>query len=244
MIMAAGMGTRLKPWTLHHPKALVPIAGKPVLELLINRLVSFGFTKILINVHHFAEQVCEFISSKKWPVEILISDESEMLLDTGGALVHAAPMLEDAPVLIHNVDILSNCNLVDVMNSMQLDDDIILVTSGRESSRKLLFDANSMLAGWHNLSSGEYRPSGFQPDSSMTEEAFSGIYVINPKAIKNIGEYAQKEGKQKFPVMDYMLSLPGGVNIRRHSVPALRILDIGKPEALERARNFLGVNNS
>lgn len=240
MIMAAGLGTRLKPWTDLHPKALVPIDGVPALERLINRLAEHGFSKIVVNIHHFADQMREFITSLNTDVEILISDESENLLDTGGALVKAIDMFGTEPVLIHNVDIISNCDLTALKNSYHPEtDDIVLVTSDRESSRKLLFDNDENLIGWHDLRKDEYRPENFLPAAAMFEDAFSGIYIVNNKALNSIKDYGIKIKKQKFPIMDYLLSFPSSVKIKRRFESGLRLLDIGKPEALAKAKSFL-----
>ncbi|MDE5875469.1 MAG: NTP transferase domain-containing protein, partial [Muribaculaceae bacterium] len=106
MILAAGLGTRLKPWTLEHPKALVPVGGVPMLERVILKLKSSGFDQIVINIHHFGEQIIEFVESRDFGVDISISDERGRLLDTGGGILHAEGLLrvDEGPVLIHNVD--------------------------------------------------------------------------------------------------------------------------------------------
>lgn len=241
MIMAAGLGTRLKPWTLEHPKALVPVNGVPALQRLILKLKGEGFNHIVVNVHHFAYQVKDFLSANDFGVRIDISDESERLLDTGGALVRALPMLiEDQPVLVHNVDIISNAPLASMVSAhLQAGSDVTLVTNDRDSSRKLLFDSGDILKGWHNTASGEYRPAGFMPQPDMTEQAFSGIYILNAAALRDMQEYAEEIGDDKFPVMDYFLSLREGVTVRRLHCPDLRMIDIGKPEALAKASGFI-----
>ena len=111
-ILAAGLGTRLKPWTLSHPKALVPVGGVPMLERVIRRLENEGFDYIVVNVHHFASQITDFLKARAWQARIEVSDETDLLLDTGGALVHAAPLLcrDSEPFLIHNVGILSDAS--------------------------------------------------------------------------------------------------------------------------------------
>ena len=195
MIMAAGLGTRLKPWTEHHPKALVPVCGVPVLDWLISKLKNEGFDRIVVNVHHFADQVREHLSAHDYDVRIDISDETDELLDTGGALVKAAPIFlaDGGPVLVHNVDILSNQDLCGlVQKHEQVGNDITLLTSGRESSRKLIFDSDGELKGWHNNVTDEYRPAGFMSDRNMTEEAFSGIYVLGADAVKSLADYSHR----------------------------------------------------
>lgn len=236
-ILAAGLGTRLKPWTLEHPKALVPVAGVPMLERVICRLKENGFDDITVNVHHFSNQIVDFLSEHDFGVNITISDESEDLLDTGGGLLKVAP---DAPMLIHNVDILSDAPLREIMNDhIESGRDITLVTSGRESSRKLLFDTDGKLSGWHNLKSGEYRPAGIEVDPVWSDEAFSGIYVVSPSVVPALRRYSERIGSEKFPIMDFLLSMPEGLNIGRKHLDNLRLIDIGKPETLATAQEKL-----
>ena len=148
MILAAGLGTRLKPWTLEHPKALVPVDGIPMLERVILKLKSQGFDEIVVNVHHFAGQITDFLDSKDFGIKISISDERGGLLDTGGGLVHARHLLEGEPFLVHNVDILSNADLSALMHFHESEgNDVTLLTSDRKSSRKLLFDEDGSLKG-------------------------------------------------------------------------------------------------
>lgn len=242
MIMAAGLGTRLKPWTERHPKALVPVCAVPVLDRLISKLKDEGFDRIVVNVHHFAGQVREHLSAHDYGVRIDISDETDELLDTGGALVKAAPIFlaDGGPVLVHNVDILSNQDLCGLVREHERNgNDITLLTSGRESSRKLIFDTDGELKGWHNNVTDEYRPAGCKPGRDMSEEAFSGIYVLGADAVKSLADYSHRSCRAKFPIMDYLLSHPDGVAIRKVRNDRLRMLDIGKPDALARAGEFI-----
>lgn len=242
MIMAAGLGTRLKPWTLEHPKALVPVEGIPVLARIILKLRNEGFDRIVVNVHHFSGQIVDFLSSHDFDVKIEVSDESARLLDTGGALRNAYSLLagDDEPVLVHNVDILSNEPLDELVRiNLESGADITLLTSLRDSSRRLLFRTDDTLAGWHNLTTDQYRPAGFRPEPDMVQEAFSGIYVVGQKALADIVHYGDRIGDDKFPIMDYLLSVKEDIVIRRHCNPKLRMLDIGKPDALRRAAEYL-----
>lgn len=242
MIMAAGLGTRLKPWTSEHPKALVPVEGVPVLERLIIKLRDAGFDQITVNVHHFSDQVRDYLDTHDLGVSINVSDESGQLLDTGGALMNAAPVLSGdyEPVLVHNVDILSNEDLGGlVCRHKDSGADITLLTSHRESSRRLVFNPDGTLAGWHDVVSDQYRPEGFRLQPGMIQEAFSGIYVVGMKALTDIVRYGCRIGKVRFPIMDYLLSGPYGIRIERHCDPGLRMLDIGKPDALARAKEYL-----
>ena len=185
-ILAAGLGTRLKPWTERHPKALVPVGGIPMLERVIDKFHQSGITDITINCFHFADQIKEFLLQKGWKVNIV--DETPLLLETGGAILNAASFLEgDEPVLVHNVDILSNANF-NSLEQAHINSEVVatLLVSDRASSRKLIFDPDRRLRGWHSPATDEYRPAGFTPDSQDSDLAFSGIYVISPSIIEEM----------------------------------------------------------
>ncbi|MEA4809211.1 sugar phosphate nucleotidyltransferase, partial [Macellibacteroides fermentans] len=153
MIFAAGTGSRLKPYTDHIPKALIPIDGKPMLEHIILKLKAAGFTEIIINVHHLGEQIIEFLAGKdNFGITIHISDERDYLLDTGGGIKHAAQFLQgDEPFLVHNVDIISNVDLK-ALYQHHLDTNPLatLLVSKRDTSRYLLFNKENKLSGWRN----------------------------------------------------------------------------------------------
>lgn len=242
MILAAGLGTRLKPWTLHHPKALVPVGGTPMLAHVISRLKSQGFDSIAVNVHHFAGQIKDFLASEYPADRIGISDESDALLDTGGGLLKATPLLcgDDRPYLVHNVDILSDAPLADIMKAHEASGrDISLVTSPRESTRRLVFGPRGELRGWHNMVSGEFRPAGFVAGADMHEAAFSGIYAVSPRVHDALREYSRRIGSDAFPIMDFLLDAAGTLRIGEIGLPELNLIDIGKPATLSRAGEFL-----
>lgn len=234
-ILAAGLGTRLKPWTDTHPKALVPVGGIPMLERIIVRLKTEGFKHIVVNVHHFASQITDFLASKNFGIEIMISDERENLLDTGGAIIHAASLLcgDNEPFLIHNADILSNANLASLMqHHIEHNADATLLTSNRPSSRNLLFDSQGRLRGWKNKTTGETRG---EPGEWPLSLAFSGIHVMNPSLVdlmKEDGYYG------KFPIMDFYLSHTQKACLQSHNCTDLDLIDIGKPESLARANSL------
>lgn len=257
MIMAAGLGTRLRPWTLEHPKALVPVGGVPMLERVIVRLRDEGFDYIVVNVHHFADQIVDFLASRDFGVEVRISDESGLLLDTGGAIVKAASMLierDDEPFLVHNVDILSNAPLRQLIERQkQSERGILLLTSGRNSTRKLVFNPAGELCGWHRIDNAQFRPDGFRPAPSDSEEAFSGIYVFDSDALRSLCDYSRRIGKEAFPIMDYFMEMAKSagvakgaahgsdlpeVSIGRYFLEDLRLIDIGRPETLNEARTL------
>ena len=236
-ILAAGLGTRLRPWTLTHPKALVRVGGVPMLQRVIERLRAEGFTDIIINVHHFASQVEEFLAARDFGVNISISDERAMLLDTGGALLHARRLICGAPgpVLVHNVDILSDAPLRSLMQGhIATGAAATLLTSPRRSSRQLIF-SGERLCGWHNLSTGVYKPGGFRPAPGMAGEAFSGIHVISPELIERMPEMGFTG---RFSIIDFYLAAARNKIIRRESAPHLQLIDIGKPETLALARQL------
>ena len=147
MILAAGLGTRLKELTYDKPKALVEINGKTLLQRTIDTLIANGFERIVINVHHFGNQIIDFVRTHQFDAEILISDEQQQLMDTGGGIIQATPFFTDTEaVLIHNVDIISDVNLKSQYQDFIISgDDAWLLTQDRETARKLLFNADSQL---------------------------------------------------------------------------------------------------
>ena len=162
MIFAAGLGTRLKPLTDHMPKALVPVAGKPMLEHVIEKLKATGFDEIVINVHHFAQQIIDFLkANNNFGIKIWISDETEELLDTGGGIKKTAHFF-DEPFLVHNADILSNVDLKALYDyHLTSGNDATLLVSSRKTVRYLLFDDANRLCGWINKETLQTKPEGF-----------------------------------------------------------------------------------
>ena len=243
MILAAGFGTRLKPWTDTHPKALVPVDGVPMLERVICRLRDEGFDYIVVNIHHFGDQILEFLNSKDFGISISVSDESDGILDTGGGIVNASSLLsveDDEPFIVHNVDILSDAPLASLLKqNIESENDVTLLTSGRESSRKLVFDDMGRLKGWHRKEPAQWRPENIVHKEGDKENAFAGIYVMNGKALRSMEDYSKKTGNRKFPVMDYFLSLPDDIKIGQYFIEGLNLIDIGKPDTLKAASGFL-----
>lgn len=238
MILAAGLGTRLKPWTERHPKALVPVGGIPMLQRVIDNITHQGIERIVVNIHHFGEQIIEFLKSNDFGVEIQISDERGTLLDTGGGLLHAKDLLctDNSPILIHNVDILSNADLRTLMAThIKSDADATLLVSNRTSSRKLIFTDDLTLKGWHNLSTDEFRPDNIRVDCNDTELAFSGIHIINPSCIS---EMIRKGYSGKFPIMDFYLQQAENFIFKGYNDSNLQLIDIGKPDTLAQAESL------
>lgn len=237
-ILAAGLGTRLRPWTLEHPKALVPVQGVPMLERVIRRLAAEGFDDITVNVHHFASQIEEFLARRDFGVNINVSDERSALLDTGGALLHAAPIIcrDREPILVHNVDILSDAPLAAVMENVS-PGGASLLTSGRSSSRRLCFDTGGKLQAWHNLETDQWRPDKPKDISGLSQQAFSGIHAISPAMIEAMPRLGQHGA---FSIIDfYLAAANAGMEVRNFFKPDLHLLDIGKPQSLASAAEFL-----
>lgn len=243
LILAAGLGTRLRPWTLKHPKALVPVGGVPMLQRVLQRLISFGFDDFVINIHHFGDQIIDFVDYINWEIRVQISDERECLLDTGGGLLQASRLLmarNNAPFLVHNSDILCNVDLSEFMQfHLASGNDISLLVSDRESSRKLLFNRSGFLCGWHNLTTDEFRPSEIINSENTQELGFSGIYIIGENGVLALKEYSDSIGEKTFPVLDFFLRSMDKIKIGAYEVKDLKILDIGKPAALQQAEYFI-----
>jgi len=231
-LLAAGLGTRLQEHTHDKPKALVSLAGKPLLQHAIERLKSFGISDITINVFHFAEQVISFIEkNQSFGVNIRVSDERDQLLDTGGGLKKASSLLKgNEPILIYNVDVISNLDLNLLLNyHLQHNALATLVVRPRETSRYLMFDPNLQLAGWKNFGNGESRISRPGSFENARPLAFSGIHIIQPKMLELITE----EGK--FPIIDLYLRLAKNHAIKAFVDNSTIWMDVGKPDQLRAA---------
>lgn len=237
MILCAGLGTRLKPWTLEHPKALVPVGGIPMLKRVSQNLVSRGFDEIIVNVHHFADQIKDYVhESNIGKCMIKISDETDALLDTGGGILRAEPFLsiDNAPFLVHNVDILSNADLKFLFNShVSSGRDVTLLVSDRESSRKLIFEKDTLkLKAWMNMATDETRPAAIRVTAGDVMYAFSGIYVMS---VSVFDEMRRLGMTGKFPIMDFFLASMHELKIGGIIQNDLDLIDIGKPETLKKA---------
>ena len=239
MIFAAGLGTRLKPLTDHMPKALVPVAGKPMLEHVILKLKEAGFDEIVVNVHHFAEQIVDFLKANdSFGIKIHISDETECLLDTGGGIKKAASFFTDhEPFLVHNVDILSDTDLRSLYEYHLISgNDVTLLVSPRKTARYLLFDERRRLCGWVNKETLQTKPEGFVYQPELYKEyAFSGIHVISPVLLN----YMEDGWKGKFSIMDFYLQTCRVARLGGYIREDLRLIDIGKPETLAKAEDFM-----
>ncbi|PIE50394.1 MAG: nucleotidyltransferase [Flavobacteriales bacterium] len=232
LLFAAGKGTRLKPFTNHHPKALAKVNDITLLERNIKYLQSFGVQDFVINIHHFGEQIVEFLhQNKNFGAHIDISDESEMLLETGGGLLFARKFLEnEKDFLIMNADILTDLDLKPFIHHHQNHDNLVtLAVSKRDSSRQLLFDNKNLLKGWKNMKTGEEKLAVSK--DKLKELAFSGIHCVSSKIFDKISRTG------KFSIIDEYLDFMHHEKLYGYEHNAL-LLDVGKPESLTKAENI------
>jgi len=237
MIFAAGLGTRLKPLTDTLPKALVPIAGKPLLEHIILKLKDAGFTEIIVNVHHFPDQIIDFLKANdNFGIRIEVSDERDYLLDTGGGIRKTTWFFDDGkPFLVHNVDILSNVDLTALYNQhLRTNSLATLVVSKRDTFRYLLFNDDLRLNGWINEKTGETKPLGVSKPEMYTKLAFSGIQVLSPQIFD-----LMKGLESKFPIMDFYLNNAANQVINGFVPINYKMLDVGKLNVLDEAEKFI-----
>lgn len=235
MILAAGLGTRLKPLTDHVPKALVEVGGEPLLKQVIFKLKDAGFNRIIINVHHFSEQIIQYLEANhNFGLDIRISDETNQLLDTGGGIKAAKRLFGDARILIHNVDILSNINLQRFYFAHK-EAAATLLVSERNTNRYLLFDDDMRLVGWTNVKTGEVRsPYSNLNVAQYKKFAFAGIHTFSPQLFPWMDSFPDR-----FGVIDFYLSVCNQVPIIGHVESNLKLMDVGKQETLHSAEEFM-----
>ena len=267
LIFAAGLGTRLKPITDTLPKALAPVGGRPLIDIVMSRLQKAGCDDFVVNVHYFADKVKAWVSDNSDRFgHIAVSDESDELLETGGGLRKAAPLLTaggNRHFLIHNVDILSNLDVEALIARVNPDVLATLVVSERESGNYLLFNEDMKLVGWTNSRTGLVSTPDPELDlASCRKLAFSGIHVLSTEVFDAMDEidenpeffplykwYADRpeektmvEGRpfeRRFSIIDFYLRIAACMDIAGELVEDLRFVDVGTPEALERAAEFL-----
>ena len=234
MIFCAGLGTRLKPITDTLPKALLPLAGKTLLEYQIDALKTAGITDIVINLHHHAQKIVDFIrQNKSFGISIRFSEETDMLLNTGGGLRKALPLFDssDEPLLALNVDILSTINISDFILSWRNDYDAMLVVSERLTQRYLSFD-NGRLCGWKNVETGETRGNG---NGKLL--AFSGMQLLSKTFLNQLQDFESEKGSV-FSLIDFYLAYCDKANIRAYEPTDYRMMDVGKIDYLKQAEQF------
>lgn len=259
MIFAAGLGTRLKPLTDTMPKALVRVGGEPLIKRVIMNLAAAGVDRIVVNVHHFAEQIIDYLKDNdNFGLDIRISDETAGLLETGGGIKKAAPLFDPAaPMLIHNVDILSNVNLSEFYQIASRSEeseggsekgrvkseesnccgavDAVLLVSWRKTKRYLLFNDDMKLVGWTNIETGEVRsPYPELNPKKCRMYAFAGIHALSPRLLKMMDEFPDR-----FGIIDFYLKACATHNIKGYVKDDLKLMDIGKLDTLAQAEEFL-----
>ena len=251
MIFAAGLGTRLKPLTDTLPKALVPLAGKTLLQWQIERLKAAGITDIVVNVHHFPDMIINYLrENDNFGCCIAVSDERDRLLETGGGLRKAKELLTgirfpessypEDPILICNVDILSNIDIPTLLRAYNPDEMGVVVVSSRDTQRYLLFDHDNRLRGWTNIATGEVRPSALasSPNSLIASRlAFSGMQVLNPRIFEVMEKVVAEKG-EKFSLIDLYLSIAEREILRAFIPENYRMMDVGKINQLSEAEAF------
>ena len=233
MIFSAGLGTRFKPWTDTHPKALAIVNGKSLLQRNIEYLRQYGITDLVVNVHHFPEQIIEAIEvNKGWGSNVLISDESDEVLETGGGLMKARHLLKSDKIFISvNVDILTNLDLNKLMAFHQQHKPLVTFgVTNRKSSRVLLFDNDNRFCGWKNLQTGQEKISIDKPN--LVEKAYSCVVIYQPEIFSLIKQTG------KFSIMDTYLDLAAEHVILGYDHSGDDLVDVGKPESVALAEKL------
>lgn len=233
MIFAAGLGSRLKPWTDHHPKALAVVNGKSLLQRNVEYLQQHGITELIVNVHHFAEQIIAAVEENKgWGSVITISDETDEVLETGGGLKKAAHYFNgEEDFVVMNADILTDMDLTAMIIQHQQNKPLTtLAVSERDTSRYFLFDEKNVLSGWRNVKTGEEKIA--RNASPLIQKAFSGIHVINTSLLNMISQQG------KFSMVDVYLDLAKNNIISSYDHTGYQLIDVGKPENVSKAAAF------
>jgi N-acetyl-alpha-D-muramate 1-phosphate uridylyltransferase len=227
MIFAAGLGTRFKPWTDSHPKALAVVNGKSLLQRNVKYLQRYGITEVVVNIHHFPEQVMKAITDNKgWGSNVILSDESDQLLETGGGLMKAKTFFEgENPFLSVNVDILTDLDITGLMAFHQQHEPLVsFAVSNRKTSRYFLFNDEMRLVGWRNTATGEEIIK--IPSKQYIEKAYSCVVIFEPKIFDLINR------KGKFSLVDVYLDLAADHLIMGYDHSGDKFVDVGKPEAV------------
>lgn len=229
MIFAAGLGTRFKPWTDNNPKALFPVNGKPLLQRNIEYLQQYGIRDVVVNVHHFADAIRQAVEEANgWGSRVIISDESDEVLETGGGLLKAQAFLNDDTFLTLNVDILTDLNVKYFLSFHQQQSSLItLAVTDRQTSRYLLFNKYNRLCGWRNTKTGEEKIVLQAKD--IFEKAYSGIALFEPRVFDLIPFTG------KFSLIDVYLALAPENKIAGFDHSGTKLIDVGKPESVDEA---------
>ena len=250
MIFAAGLGTRLKPLTDTLPKALVPLAGKTLLQWQIEKLKAAGIRDIVVNIHHFPDMIINYLKdNNNFGCNIQVSDERDMLLETGGGLRKAEEKFRslgfqefrssNEGILICNVDILSNIDIPTLLQAYNPDEMGVVVVSERETQRYLLFNEENRLCGWTNIATGEVRGPIADSQSPIANRqlAFSGMQVLSPRIFDCMDEVVKQKG-EKFSLIDLYLSIAQKEILRAYIPENYRMMDVGKIDQISEAESF------
>ena len=250
MIFAAGLGTRLKPLTDTLPKALVPLAGKTLLQWQIEKLKAAGIRDIVVNIHHFPDMIINYLKDNdNFGCNIQVSDERDMLLETGGGLRKAEEKFRSLGVqefrssnegiLICNVDILSNIDIPTLLQAYNPNEMGVVVVSERETQRYLLFNDENRLCGWTNIATGEVRGpiADYQSSIANRQLAFSGMQVLSPRIFDCMDEVVKQKG-EKFSLIDLYLSIAQKEILRAYIPENYRMMDVGKIDQISEAESF------
>jgi len=236
MVLAAGLGTRLRPFTIDRPKALVEINGRTLLEITLARLRRFGVREVVVNAHHFADLLVRYLEEhRNFGMHIEVSREDDLLLDTGGGLKNAAKFFlresGDTPFILHNVDVLSTIDLHEMVAVHRKHDALATIAvRDRKSSRRLLFNSHSELCGREIINHDKPATQMVRACSHPQQLAFCGIHVISPRLLRLM----QEDGV--FSIIDVYLRLAGaGEKIRAFRADPYYWRDLGRPEHLAQA---------
>lgn len=239
MILAAGLGTRLKPFTDNHPKALALVNGKTLIQRNIEYLIKYGICEIIINLHHFAGQIVDFLEkNNNFNCKIAFSNESNKLLETGGGLKKASWFFQNPePFILMNVDILTDMNINHMLEFHLHNKAIVtLAVSTRSTARYFLFDKDSRLCGWRNVSTGHQQI--VRENEIFFEKAFSGIHIISPKIFPYLHSNPEAEDPEKFSIVDSYLEITKSENIICFDHSGYKLIDVGKPESINLAEKL------
>ncbi len=242
IILAAGLGSRLRPLTNNKPKALVEVDGHTLLEINVKKLIKEGAKRIVVNVHHFGELVMQYIASREWEAEIVVSDERDMLLDTGAGVKRALDLLSGKEtIVVHNVDILSKISVKELISKhISTVAGATLAVSRRDTKRQLLFARDGQLCGWRNCETGETLYATDRPNSRAAEQlfccefAFSGIWVVEPQLLRQM-----PPADHPYPIVPELLKQAVSYKINRYEHRPEDWLDVGTPERLKKASLFM-----
>jgi MurNAc alpha-1-phosphate uridylyltransferase len=233
MIFAAGLGTRFKPWTDAHPKALAIVNGKSLLQRNIEYLQQYGITDVVVNVHHFSDQIIEAVKRYNgWGSNIIISDETREVLETGGGLLKAKDLLKnDEPFITLNVDILTDLDLNKLLAFHQQHKPLISFgVTDRKTSRYFLFDEDDRLCGWRNVKTNEEKISINKPN--LVQKAYSCVVVFQPEIFSLIRQ------RGKFSLTESYLDLAAEHLILGYDHSGDKLVDVGKPESVAEAEKL------